>query len=258
MTWSYDPTYRLTSAREALDARNVQYPTPVQTALGLVDQIRDRRPVEPDDGAIVDGYLSGANHEALLQAATREAMHARLVSAHDGALKAASRRALTALLDAGDEIVEQLRPLADEQIEAIQRVADLDQTDLPALLAAGRADDAIAVSGLAAASTELLQLYELRDAYLWPKDVANINGTRCSEWADPTVVEHHLASVPRYFNNVYLMGLRLGATLWWPTLEEAIAAAQPIASHRGIELEQQALIRRGQGHVTGGAAAVMV
>lgn len=259
MSWSYDPISRLQRAREALDARNVQYPKQVQAVFGLVDQIRDRRPVEPDDRALMDGYLSGANNEALLQAATREAMHARLVSAHDGALKTASRKALNALLDAGDEIVEQLRPLAEAQIEAIERVAELDQTDLPTLLAAGRADDATAVAGLATASTALLQLYELRNAFLWPPGpgVYVLNGVDSSVWQDETIVLHHLASVQAHLDCVYLLGLRKGATLWWPTLDEAITAAQPIAAHHRIEAEQQALIQRGQGHVTGGAAALM-
>lgn len=255
MSWSYDPISRIASARKALEARDVVYPKQVQAALGLVDQIRDRRPAAPSDSAVMDGYLSGANNEALLQAATREAMHACLVSAHDGALKTASRRALTAILDAGDALVEQLRQLAEAQIEAIQRVANLDQVDLPTLLAAGRTEDATAVAGLAAASTALQQLYGLRDAFLWPKDVANINGVDCSVWTDSTVVEHHLASVAHHLDNVYLMGLRKGATLWWPTLEEAIAAAQPIAAHRGIELEQKRLIHRAQGHVSGAVMA---
>ncbi|UVO10869.1 hypothetical protein NM962_12605 [Mycobacterium sp. SVM_VP21] len=255
MSWSSDPTARLQGAREALDAREIDYSKPVKAAFGLVDQIADRRPIEPDAHSSVDAYLSGATDTAALQTIVREHFQIQLSSAHRGALETASRRALNALLNAGDELVEQLRPRAEAQIDAIQRVADLNETDLHKLLAAGRTEDATAVAGLAAASTELLQLYDLRDAYLWPRDAANINGTDCSRWTDPTPVDHHLAETPHHLDNVFLMGSRHGARLWWPSLGQAVEEAQPIAAQRGIELEQQRLIRRGQGHVS---AAVMV
>jgi hypothetical protein len=151
-----------------------------------------------------------------------------LRSSHTQATLTAATRVLGAIMEARDEIHDQLAELAEEAIRKLEAVEAIGDTSLDQLVRTGRHDEARLYADCEIIATELDQLYTLRDLYLTPGggDAVRVGHFDASRWRNPTKVENHLHGGTLAEN--YLAGLGAGGALWYPSAEEAVDAAQPL------------------------------
>jgi hypothetical protein len=73
-----------------------------------------------------------------------------------------------------------------------------------------------------------------------------VDNVDCTEWDDPRKPHHHARGNDSLAEG-YVRGLRAGGgRLWFPTKDEALAAAEPIAAEARHKAEQADRVRREQ------------
>jgi hypothetical protein len=171
-----------------------------------------------------------------------------LRTAYTQAAISAAADALRAIMDARDMIHAQLAQRAERAISDLQAVAAMGETTIDALVRAGRTEDAKLFADQHLTGAELLALYALRDATVMPGGLkaARRGHIDCTRGADPTRIEGKLSTGSTAVDRL-IIGLRAGGALWFPTCEQALAAAEPIFTDWQGEAERVAAVQRGHG-----------
>lgn len=235
----------MTRAHDAIGEfadRAITIPNAVTAAVELLDRIVAARPSPPDPQTVRDLILDEAKPAAIDKALLNQVAAQHHRNAWAQAVEVADRRVLAAILDHREHLHAALREQAETIIDRILRCAPITEP-LAELIRQGRRDDADSVALLDGDAVELSNLYRVRDQYLTPgrdaterRAAYDVGGYRCDVWRDPDRVEH----VPRQatVSGGYLEGIRAGGQLWFPTVEEAREAAQPLFA--AWQAEQQA------------------
>lgn len=245
--------YRAADARKQLHARGVELPEAVTAAYEVLDRITAAAPATPEPGAIRAAILDGANAATIDGLLLAELGHSRLRVEWAQARIDAAGRVLRALRQNTETVHDQLKVQAVELIDQLDHIAGLDQP-LDALVLDGRHDDAQLLAQVDTIAAELDALYTIRDRFLLPSagrpDQIAVDGINCSRWRDPRPVSRH-ARGNRSIAESFTDGLRAGGKLWYPTAEQAVQAAQPIAAEEATAREAAARAQRGVGSTVG-------
>lgn len=236
--------YRARTALAALDQRDITLPAGVLDAVANLDRIEAELPPEPAVTAMHDAVLAGADRDQLDALVLDELGSHRIRTAYAQATLTAAVRVLGAIMDSRDDLHAQLAELADKTITTLTKVADIGEVSLDVLIRAGRHDDARLVAERDIAGPELHALYEFRDLFLTPGGPAamRLGPVDASQWRDPEAVDHKLHGDT--VTARYLAGLRGGGQLWYPTVEKAVQAAQPLYDKLTRDAEQAAARQR--------------
>ncbi|MBO0677188.1 hypothetical protein JRC04_06900 [Mycolicibacterium sp. S2-37] len=239
MTWDRrsGTTYRARNAVQQLTSRGIVLPDSIASAVAVLDRVAASGPREPDTVAVRNAIVDGADSDVINGLLLAELAYTRLRSEHAQAILIAAQRVLGAILDERANLHAALNMRAEHAIARLKNVAALDGASLEELVRAGRHDDAQALAEVEVVGAELVALYETRDSYLTPGglDAARAGQFDCTQFRDPRVAARHHRDDLGVVGN-YLAALRHGAALWFPTSEEALAAAAPLYQ----EWEQQA------------------
>lgn len=242
--------FRAKDALRKLEVRGIVIPKSVAVAVANMNRIETERPAARDPRELRTLILNGAGPDDLNAAILADLGAGKLNAAYQEAAVDAGVRVGRALRDAHDDLHPKLAELAAVQIDILERVAKLPPgTRLDHLVAAGdRQDDATALATVEVAAAELDELYGLRVS-LWEGGhaAAIVDGADCTTWRDPRTAQHHAELTTRA--DYYVTALRGGAQLWFPTLSEAIGAAEPIARELVRAAERLRLQRKQQGAV---------
>lgn len=215
-------TARADDAIRQFTARGIDLPPAVVDAIAVLDRVRDTRPAAPPQTALRDMILAGADRADIDAALLADLGSLRLNQEWSQAIANAAGLVLRAIRDEHDPIFEQLKALADAQIEHVTAVAGFGGETLESLVRSGRHKDAQRLAEVDVAAAELVALWNIRDQYLTDgADTLRVGGWDCTRWCDERPVDHHAGS----FQPGVTAHL-LGGQLWYPTAAEAIEAAE--------------------------------
>ncbi len=219
--------YALRGLRPQLADRGVVLNADAVDALALYDRLDQNPPAAPDDlrTAILAETPPKRLNEMLL-ANLAATIHR---SAWDQARTDAAVLVLRAI-GADAEVFEQLKALAEKQIEHLNRVDELDGARLEDLVRDGRHEDAQLVASVDVAAAELNALWDLRGTLFYDRSGWVVGYTDASSWYDPQVAATAPMRYDADMSTRLLGGLRVGARLWFPTQGEAIERAEQIVA----------------------------
>jgi len=206
-----------------LEELDVKIAKPITIAIDHYKLVNSRKPERPSDedlaGAYYDPEPTDEDRERLaLQVSTIS--HAR--SAWAAALDEAGDAVQRALAAEIDNIVEALRPLAEEAIGDITWYVAEGQPDLAALLRDGRPEEAQRAAGVMTAWGRFLHLTKVRDASLGRRKF-QWSIWRNADWVDNLDIRGNLDGFDRVVHTI-----SKGGELAWTSYEEA----QETASNR--------------------------
>lgn len=206
--------------------RGITLPDELTAALDTLDQLEAARPASIGQPQLIDAYLRGDTPAEIDTLAVAAETCQRRTDAHREACIKHALRTENLFTAHGDELTRALAALAAPLIANLERAAELEQ-DLAALVRAGRHDDAAIIGQLDLDAHELQALYNVRNS-VTQGAVWKVDWTDCSVWRDPhklDTVDYRGTATDRY-----LTGIRAGAGLWFPTVDEALTQARPIAA----------------------------
>ncbi|TWS20644.1 hypothetical protein FK529_04690 [Tsukamurella asaccharolytica] len=244
-----DHRYRARDAVATFDRLGIALPDPVLDAVAALDQVDAARPEQPDPGAVAQLIADGAPAKTVTAALEASALHGAHLSAWQQARQITGRRVTTAILDHASELHAALAEQADTAIAILEADAHIDKP-LAELVRTGETDAARTVAGADHAAELLDSLGTVRDLWLKPLgSTHDASGVNCGTWRDPRALDGRLhgATTPR---EVFRMGIRAGGQLWFPTVDEARAAAEKIATQLRAKAEAEAAATRGAGGLT--------
>lgn len=231
MTWDRrsGASHRARNAVNQLAARGIELGDEIGYGLANLDRIIAEAPRQPEQTAIRNAIVVGAPRDEIDRMLLAELSFTRLRSEHSQAVQIASTQVLQAVYAERDRLHAALRPLAQKEIAHLDAVAALDGATLEVLVREGRHDDAQKLAEVQVAGEELHALFDLRDSYLSPGGIesASAGHITAAYFRDPRVADRHSQPNLGFVDN-WLLALRKGAELWYPTAEEAYAAAAPI------------------------------
>lgn len=208
----------------ALERHNIPLPLEAADAQALLDRIAERRPpTEVSSATITQTYLDEQPDNDIDQAVTTCLIAQMRFEAWARAQTQAGRRLVQTLMSHHETLTKSLAKIAARAITHLEKAAALDHSDVAALIRNGRDADAKIAASVDIQAGELDALYRLRDE-LEPPTADNID---CGVWRDPRVYPRQV-QVTNTPAERYLVGLRAGAELWFPTRVEATAAAEAI------------------------------
>lgn len=239
--------YRARAALKQLDKHGIPLPAAVAEAVAVLDRIEAAPIPDPSPRAIHDAVLDGASLDELDAIALRQLTHSRVRDGWAQARLTAAIEVLSAIMAARDELHAQLAPLAEEHIEKLTKIAGLGEVRLDELIRNSRTDDARLLADKELIGTELHELFQFRDTFLTPVSLDTTpEGVDCSVWRNPRKVRNlH----PTTVTDGFIAGIQRGGQLWYPSADEAAAAAAPIAAELRREADAKRRREHGVGHV---------
>ena len=219
-----DSAYRLRAILAALNDRNITLPDPVNVAVQRHQAVVSNTPAPQPLSALRDAIIDGAGPEELGGILLADLGSARLLAAHNEALTHTAHTALEQLLIHRDPVHAQLAQRANELIAKLHATAVID-VPINTLIREGRHEDAKLVADVDHSAAELNALFDLRDHHLVPGGfrTLTVGHINCARWRNAPDIDGYLRGG---ITDGFLSGLRAGGDLWYPTAEEAIAAAQ--------------------------------
>lgn len=234
--------YEVHGVLKKLTARGIELPAAVTTAAATLERIETTRPEQPPRTAIREAILADTDPVHINGLVLAELGHSRLAAEHQQARIDAAGAVLSAIRAEHDHIFAQLKALADKQIEHLHAVADLETTDVMALVRVGNHRGAQLVAETETVATERVVLVELRDNFLaGGLDKMRLGHVDVSRFRDPDKLGHGATPAERCLD-----GLAQGNELWFPTKTEAIEAARPAFERAHRKAGEAAAIRREQ------------
>jgi hypothetical protein len=236
--------YRLKDALAGFDTRGVKLPDSVTAAVEHWRAVKNRAPADQPATAIRDAVMAGADDDEIERLLLRDLGSTRLRSAFAQAAIDAANRALAAIIDARADLHAQLSTLADKAITDLAAVAALGDTSLDALVRSGKTAEAKLFADRALTGSELHALFGLRDSFLYPGGLkaARVGNIDCTQWRDEAAVEGAKGAT---VVDRFISGLRAGGVLWFPSAEQAVAAARPIFDKRAADAQRKRQAERG-------------
>lgn len=230
-------------ARDAIEqfaARDIALPKPVLDAIAVMDRVAAAKPAKPEPTAIRQAIIAGAARDELDRLLLADATATRLASEWSQAHTDAAGAVLAAIRAAEPTLHSALRKQADACIDKLASVAKLGGgVKLEHLVRAGRQSEATLLAGRDTIAAELSALFDLRDNYLvrGGGKALNVNGVSCAVWRDPEAAAAHARGAT--VADQFVTGLAAGVPLWFPSADEAIAAARVIADRRAAAAEDR-------------------
>lgn len=229
-------------AKEAIQefgARNIPLPKPVDDAIALMNRVAAAQPTKPSFTAIREAIIDGAAQDHIDHLLLADATYARLASEWTQAHTDAAGAVLAAIRTAEPTLLPALRKQADSLIAKLAAVAALGGVKLDHLIRAGRTSDAKLLADESVIAAELNALYNLRDQYLvrGGGKALTVNGVSCARWREPEAAAAHARG--KTDAEQFISGLAGGAQLWYPSADEAVAAATVIADRKAAEAERR-------------------
>ncbi len=240
--------YRARNALTQITDRGIELPAAVTTAVAVLDRIEADTPREAATTAMRDAIVAGADSDEIARLLLADLGTSRLRVEYAQARIIAATRVLSAILAASGELHAALSVLADHAIGKLEKVAQLDGTSLEQLVREGRHDDAQALAEVEVVGAELAALYETRDSYLTRGGLAAARAGQfdCTQYRDPRIAaQHHRGELN--VTGRWLHAMREGAELWYPTADEALAAAAPLYAAWEREAQKAAARQRAVG-----------
>lgn len=241
--------YALAAGRKQLEALGIELPGEVIAAFGEYDRVVAETPAPAGVDDLHDAILAGAGADAINGQLLADIGADKLRLAYTRATITAAARAMGAIFDAHDVIFEQVRDRAGKLIEQIERAAAITEP-LSELVRAGRHDDAQVLVNLEVTAAALEALYDLRNVYLADNEGVRVGWHDASVWSDPTAEAGHRVATDSPGERL-VRGVRAGATLWFPSQAEALAAAEQLNAEAERERRELAAAQRAQGNVYG-------
>ena len=230
-TWVYE-------ARDAVTefgARDIDLPKQVVDAVAVMNRVGAAKPTKPSPTVIRERIIGGAAQDELDRLLLADATATRLASEWAQAHIDTAGGVLSAIRRSVDELMPPLRERAEAAIAKLKAAADLGEIRVDQLVRAGRADDAKLAADAALTGAELDNLYGLRNRFLTRAGGREliVNGVSCAVWKDPDAAAAHARGATPA--EQFIAGLKAGVPLWFPSPEEAIAAAQVVADARAAD-----------------------
>jgi len=245
-----DYPYLVRDFIKATEARSIDFPTEVTEAIASWQRVTAGIPEVPKRKALTDAIIDGADDGTLASTLLAHLGGSILADAWRLAAGKAARVALDCIYEHRAIFHGQLGVLADDAIAHINRVAGLHGRSLNTLVREGRHDEARDVADIELQIKEFLTLIDIRNGYLvGDAHQLRVDGVDASMWKNIADVSNHIHGDTQ--TEQILAGVRGGGILWYPTLEEARAAAQPVAD--AIAAEEAA--RRAEQFGIGSVAA---
>jgi hypothetical protein len=224
--------------REALTKfqdRDVKLAKPIHDAVAVLDRIESQTPDEPNAGDIKQAVLDDAGEAGIYRLILRQLGHQLRRNAYWQARLDAAQSALRAIRGDATSIHKQLKARADDIIQHLTKVAGFGpDVTLDGLVRAGRHDDAALVANMEIAAAELTILRGLHQHIVWSHSQFGLPPVDCAEWKDPTAVHGH-----GHGATYIVSSIQQGAVPWFPTPDEAMEAAQPIARRLSLLAAQE-------------------
>lgn len=224
-----------------LERHKIKIPTDVRAVLKQLDRLDAEKIAGLEPQSLIALYVEGTSAQEIDTMAARMLTEKMRREAWTEARIALARRAERALRANGDALTEALQVLADPLIAKIEQAAALPDQNIGSLLRDGKQEAATLMAELDLVAGDLNSLYTLRDKLTRGADYGAEYGIDCRRWKDPRKVTAALAGNTREPDNTtrFLVGVRAGAGLWFPTPAEAERAARPIGKEIKAERERE-------------------
>jgi hypothetical protein len=239
----FDAPTDLKAALDALAVHSINHPPAVTEAIELWQRVRSTRPAQPGHYDIRDAVLAGADPVELGSLIVADLGAQKVQNAWSQAEQFAAQAALAAILEHRDHYHQQLAKQAAELIAKLEATAAVGGAPLDALIRAGRTDEAKLVADLEQHAAALDNIYRTRDLYLVAGGWKQLRAGQfdCSRWENPTDLEDRIGG-NLTLGQGFLCGINGAGRLWFPTGEQARAAAQQLYDAweaEQIELKKQ-------------------
>lgn len=214
--------------------RGITLPAEVEKAIDALRAHLDRGlPEAADPAALSDAYAAGAPDKTIDALAVTHVAADVKRAAYTDATKRLGTAVLHTLTGNGDTLTTALAKIAAERIATLEQVAELSTLDVAALLRSGNTEGADLAAHADYTASDLADLYSLRKAITHGAEYA-VGTIDCRVWRDPRLTRKAEAEgLIRPTSTVldrYVVGIRLGAGLWFPTPGESEQAARAIAA----------------------------
>ena len=237
MNWN-DRSSWVYEAKDAISefgARNIDLPKRVTDAIAAMNRVAASKPTKPSPTEIREAIIAGAAQDELDRLLLADAVATKLASEWAQAHIDTAGGVLSAIRRSVDELLPALRERAEAAIAKLTAVADLGEFRIDQLIRAGRVDDAKLAADAALTGAELDNLYGLRNRFLTRSGGREliVNGVSCATWRDPDAAAAHARGATP--TDQLIAGLKAGVPLYFPSPDEAIAAAQEVADARAAD-----------------------
>lgn len=212
--------------------RGITLPAEVATAIDALRAHLDRgAPEAADTSALADAYADGSPDKTIdTLAAAHVAAETKRI-AYDEATKRLGMRVLNTVTGNGDTITTALAKIAADRIATLEQVAELSTLDVAALLRSGNTEGADLAAHADYVAGDLADLYSLRKAVTHGAEYGS-NGWDCGVWSDIRLIRQAESEGLIRPNttglDLYVVGIRVGAGLWFPLPGEASKRAAEI------------------------------
>lgn len=230
--------------------RGITLPVEVSASIDALSTHLDRgAPTAPDSDALADAYANGATDKAIDAMLVQQTTHGSRAAAYAEASRRLGVSVLRNLTANGDDLTHQLAALAADRIATLERIAALPNLDVAALLRAGDNEGADLAAHADFTAGDLTDLFTLRRAVTQGAEYA-VGGINCGMWRDPRLVtqaeiDGKLRPTSTGLDR-FVVGLRAGAGLWFPTPGEAEQQARVIADEeraKALKTEREEFAR---------------
>jgi len=230
---------RATDTTRDLTAVGVVLPEDVTAALARLEAHLERgRPTAPDAAALAEAYAEGATDKALDVLLAQHVAATAKAAAYAEACKRLGSHVMSALTANGDAITRQLADLAQPIIDKLEATAALTTLDVAVLVRHGDNAGADLAARAEVTAGDLSNLYRLRAAVTHGAEYG-VGGWNASMWRNPAAIRQAEATNTLRPSMTgaerYLVGIRAGGELWFPTPAEAVAVAQQYATQEQRE-----------------------
>lgn len=212
--------------------RGIDLPAEVATAVDALRAHLDRgAPEAADPSELADAYAEARPEKTIDALAFAQVTATAKAVAYAEATKRLGVRCLHALTANGDNITTQLAKIAAERIGTLEQIAALSTLDVAALLRSGNNEGADLAAHADYTAGDLADLFGLRRAVTRGAEYG-AHGWDCGTWRDPRLTRQAesdgLIRPSSPVLDRYIVGIRVGAGLWFPTPGAAEQQAQVI------------------------------
>jgi phosphoribosylformylglycinamidine (FGAM) synthase PurS component len=220
-----------------LERHKIKIPADARAVLKQLDRL-DADPVANLATAdLVTLYVDGASAQEIDTMAERMLTENARREAWSEARIVLAKRVEYALWGNAEAITQSLRALAEPLIAKVEKAAAIPDHNVGSLLRDGQQDAAALVAELDLVVGDLNSLYALRDKLTRGADYGADYGIDCRRWRDPRKLTAALVGNSHEVGNTarFMIGVRAGAGLWFPTPSEAEIVARPIGREIAAE-----------------------
>lgn len=232
-----DPSFEAPQAAKRLSRLGIDISEAASHWVERLLGLQRTRPEPQPHNEVAQMIANGAKESDIRAASAQHLSFDHRRTQHVEAERICGSNALHEILRDRVRLHNELAVTANELIEKIHVAARIDE-NLVELTRQGRGDEAYRLSVIESDTDELRECYEVRDMFLTvPGEHWKPGWWDCSQCSNPWDVAHHTIGSRGDENlwDIWRASIRAGAILWFPSLEQARAAA---LEHQPIEQPQ--------------------